>query len=252
MAARVVGIIQARMGSTRLPNKSMLDLAGAPLVGRIIERLLRTTLISELVLAIPDTQENEILADLAQEYGVRIYRGSEQNLLDRYYQSALAFNAEYIVRVPADNPLSQPEEVDKIIRHHIDSNSNGFTSNLAEIYNSGYPDGIGAEIFSMESLTEIWQGENDRNRLEHVHLNFFDYSIQSPVNAEKYPVDTISCPSEYARPDIILDVNSWDQYRFIRNIYTNLHVRNSNFGITEIIDFLSQQPINKKDNHEQG
>lgn len=237
------------MGSTRLPNKSMLDLAGAPLVGRIIERLQRATVLSEIVLAIPDSPENEVLSDLAQDFGAAVFKGSENNLLERYYQAARMANAEVIVRIPADNPLSEPEEVDKIVQHHLNSQNSGLTSNLAEIFNSGYPDGIGAEVFDMDTLEEIWRNERDPRKLEHIHLNFFDYSTQSTVNVEKYPVETLVCPPEYARPDLVLDVNSWDQYRFIRRIYSELYRDNPNFGIRQIIDWVDINSTRIKDSH---
>jgi spore coat polysaccharide biosynthesis protein SpsF len=249
MNSRVIAIVQARMGSTRLPNKSMLDLAGAPLVGRIIERLQRTSVLSEIVLAIPDSPENEVLSDLAQDFGASVFKGSEDNLLDRYYQAARKANADVIVRIPADNPLTEPEEVDKIVHHHLNSQIHGFTSNLAEIFNSGYPDGIGAEVFDMETLEELWRNERNPMKLEHVHLNFFDYGSQKPVNAEKFPVKTLVCPPEYARPDLILDVNSWDQYRFIRKIYSSLYRDNPNFGIRQIIDWVNVNSTNTRDSY---
>ena len=247
MSSRVIAIIQARMGSTRLPNKSMLDLAGAPLVGRIIERLQRTSVLSEIILAIPDSPENEVLSDLAQEFGATVFRGSEDNLLDRYYQAARKVKAEVVVRIPADNPLSEPEEVDKIVNYHLNSKNSGFTSNLAEIFNSGYPDGIGAEVFNMDTLEELWRNEQDPRKLEHVHLNFFDYSSQKPVNLEKFPVKTLVCPPEYARPDLVLDVNSWDQYRFIRKIYSSLYRDNPCFGIRQIINWVNTNSMNTRD-----
>lgn len=225
----------------------MLDLCGAPLVGRVLERVLRANNISELVLAIPDTPDNVILGDLAHEYGVTVFRGSENNLLDRYYQCALKLNADYIVRIPADNPLSEPEEIDKVIQHHIACNHQGFTSNLAEVFDSGYPDGIGAEVFSMQSLSEVWLTETDSRKLEHVHLNFFDYVTQTAANPAKYPVGTIICPSEFARPDIILDINGWPDYRHIRNIYKSLYKNNAKFGIKEIIDLLDELSTTETD-----
>ena len=247
MNSRVIGIIQARMGSTRLPNKSMLDLAGAPLVGRIIERLQRTSVLSEIVLAIPDSPENEILSDVARDFGASVFKGSEDNLLDRYYQAARNAKAEIIVRIPADNPLSEPEEINKIVNHHVDSQNSGFTSNLAEIFSSGYPDGIGAEVFNMDTLEELWRNERNPRKLEHVHLNFFDYSSQTPVNKEKFPVKTLICPAEYARPDLVLDINNWDQYRFIRRIYSSLYPDNPNFGIREIIDWVNTNTTYTRD-----
>src|ERR1700741_2078856 len=96
---RVVLIIQARMGSARLPGKSMMDLAGAPLVGRILERVKRCTRLDDIVLAVPDTEENRVLVGLGQSYGVNVFTGSENDLVERYYQAALWTNAGVIGRL---------------------------------------------------------------------------------------------------------------------------------------------------------
>ena len=88
MNPKVVLIIQARMGSTRLPGKSLMDLVGQPLVGRILERVKRCKLMNEIVLAVPDTIKDNPLADLSELYGVSLFRGSENNILDRCYQAA--------------------------------------------------------------------------------------------------------------------------------------------------------------------
>ena len=116
---RVILILQARMGSSRLPGKSMMDLAGEPLVGRILERVKRCTRLDDIVLAIPDTEQDEPLQTLADRYGVKVFAGSENDLVDRYYQAALVNETDVIVRIPADNTTPQPEEIDRIIDHHL-------------------------------------------------------------------------------------------------------------------------------------
>src|SRR5437762_12967221 len=90
---RVVLIIQARMGSTRLPGKSLMDLAGAPLVGRILERVKRCRRLDEIVLAVPEGPADRALAQLGREYGVTVFAGSERDLLERYYRAAVAARA---------------------------------------------------------------------------------------------------------------------------------------------------------------
>src|ERR1700731_1160849 len=90
---RVVLIIQARMGSARLPGKSMMDLAGAPLVGRILERVKRCRRLDGIVLAIPDTPTDRVLRKLGEDYGVAVFAGSENDLVERYYQAAVAHRA---------------------------------------------------------------------------------------------------------------------------------------------------------------
>lgn len=232
---RVVLIIQARMGSMRLPGKSMMDLAGAPLVGRILERVKRCHRLDEIVLAIPDTLENRDLLQLGKDYGVTVFAGSENDLLDRYYQAALLTGAEIVGRLPADNATPEPSEIDRIVDHHLSLGRPGFSSNLAVIDGSGYPDGIGAEIFDFSLLAEARLRKPDVRQREHVHLNFFDYTEQRPVDSTWCPVSTVICPSEFRRPDLVLDVNTAEQYEFMRQLYAYLYPKNSYFHITDTI-----------------
>jgi spore coat polysaccharide biosynthesis protein SpsF len=235
MSNKVAAIVQARMGSTRLPGKSLMLLAGTPLVGRVIERISSSTKIDKLILAIPDTIENDPLEALGKSYGVQIFRGSEFDLVDRYYNAAKNLSCKYVVRIPADNPVPQGSEIDRIIDHHLSLNRPGFSSNLAEIYGSRYPDGIGAEIFDFELLEEISADFSDSKKREHVHLNFFDYATQKAVDENWCPISTVHCPSDFARPDIILDVNTQIQFEYMANLYKELYPSNPNFDIKDII-----------------
>ena len=235
MSNKVAAIVQARMGSTRLPGKSLMLLAGTPLVGRVIERISSATKIDKLILAIPDNIENDPLETLGKSYGVQIFRGSEIDLVDRYYNAAKNVSCKYVVRIPADNPTPQSSEIDRIIDHHLSLNRPGFSSNLAEIYGSKYPDGIGAEIFDFELLEEISADFSDSKKREHVHLNFFDYATQKAVDETWCPISTVQCPSDFARPDIILDVNTQIQFEYMADLYKELYHSNPNFDIKDII-----------------
>ncbi|MFL6601405.1 MAG: cytidylyltransferase domain-containing protein [Steroidobacteraceae bacterium] len=235
MTKRVVLIIQARMGSSRLPGKSMMDLAGAPLVGRILERVKRCQRLDEIVLAIPDTATDRVLADVGAQYGVTVFAGSENDLVERYYEAALASRADIVGRLPADNATPEPAEIDRIVGHHLSIGRRGFSSNLSVIEDSGYPDGIGAEMFDFSLLAEARARNFDPRQREHVHLNFFDYAAKRPVDASWCPISTIACPAEFRRPDLVLDVNTQQQYEFMRQLYEYLYPRNPNFHITDII-----------------
>ena len=235
MTARVVLIIQARMGSTRLPGKSLMDLAGAPLVGRILERVQRCRRVDEIVLAIPDTAANQPLGQLGRDHGVTVFAGSENDLLERYYQAAVAARADLVVRLPADNATPEPEEIDRIIDHHLTLGRAGFSSNLSVIDDSGYPDGIGAEIFDFSLLAEARERHPDARRREHVHLNFFDYSTQQPADERWCPISTVPCPAAFRRPDLVLDVNTQEQYEFMRQLYQDLYPSTPQFHITDTI-----------------
>jgi spore coat polysaccharide biosynthesis protein SpsF len=235
MSNKVAAIVQARMGSTRLPGKSLMLLAGTPLVGRVLERIKPAKKIDKLILAIPDSSENDPLESLAKSYGVSVFRGSELDLVDRYYNAAKYFSSKYVVRIPADNPVPQGSEIDRIIDHHLSLNRPGFSSNLAQVYESKYPDGIGAEIFDFELLEEAFEDFSDSSKREHVHLNFFNYSTQKAIDEKWCPISTIPCPSDFARPDIILDVNTQAQFEYMANLYKDLYPSNPNFDIKDII-----------------
>lgn len=225
------------MGSTRLPGKSMMDLAGAPLVGRILERVKRCIRLDGIILAIPKTAENLPLKQLADDYGVNAFLGSEYDLLERYYWAAVYEKADYVVRLPADNPTPEPQEIDRIIDHHLSLFRPGFSSNLACINNNQYPDGIGAEIFDFKLLADARSKSPSLFLREHVHLNFFDYSTGIAVDETWCPVSTVMCPQEFRRPDLILDVNTIEQYEFMRKLYEHIYPKNNNFHITDIIDW---------------
>jgi spore coat polysaccharide biosynthesis protein SpsF len=234
---KIVLIIQARMGSSRLPGKSMMDLAGAPLVGRILERVKRCKRLDQIVLAIPDTKEDLVLMDLGRQYQIDVYAGSENDLVERYYQAALWSAADVIGRLPADNATPEPAEIDRIIDYHLSLGQRGFSSNLSVINDSGYPDGIGAEIFDFSLLADARKKGGDTNQREHVHLNFYNYALSTAVDEKWCPVNTIECPLEFRRPDLILDVNTMTQYQFMAELYSYLYPRNPNFHITDIIQW---------------
>jgi spore coat polysaccharide biosynthesis protein SpsF len=241
MKKRVVLIIQARMGSSRLPGKSMMNLAGVPLVGRILERVKRCSRLDGIVLAIPDTKKDSVLKSLGEQYGVKVFAGSENDLVERYYQAALWSKADIVGRLPADNVTPEPSEIDRIVEHHLSLGRRGFSSNLSVIDNSEYPDGIGAEIFDFSLLAEARKRHADPRQREHVHLNFYDYVNKKPVDSNWCPISTIKCPAEFRRPDLVLDVNTLEQYKFMLQLYTDLYPGNPEFHITDIIRWYDEK-----------
>jgi spore coat polysaccharide biosynthesis protein SpsF len=238
---KVVLILQARMGSTRLPGKSMMDLAGAPLVGRILERVKRCKKINQIILAVPDTLENMQLLSLGESYGVTVFAGSENDLVERYFRAALAARADIIVRLPADNATPQWDQIDRIVDHHLSLGRPGFSSNICDFWGSGYPDGIGAEVFDFCLLEDIANQRLSSYNREHVHTNFFNYDLGEPVKSDWCPVSTVKCPDDIKRPDLVLDVNTQEQYVFIKSLYESLYPKNPNFEITDIINWYENE-----------
>ena len=237
---KVVLIIQARMSSTRLPGKSMMPLADKPLVYRMVERLKNCKKIDEIVIATSDQPEDQVLVDLAKVLEVSYFQGNLLDVRDRYLKAAEQFQADFIIRIPADNPMPDSNEIDKLIEFHLENNQDGFSSNLAQVNNSGYLDGIGAEIFSTRLLKESIARSSSEIAKEHIHRNFFDYSTQTPVDSSWCPIASPKAPAELRRPDIILDVNTMDDYTKIKRIYDNLYPQNPNFTTVDVINFLDK------------
>ncbi len=238
--AKVVLIIQARMSSTRLPGKSMMPLADKPLVYRMVERLKNCKKIDEIVIATSDQPEDQVLVELSKELQVSYFQGNLLDVRDRYLKAAEKFQANFIIRIPADNPMPDSNEIDKLIEFHLEHNPEGFSSNLAQVNNSGYLDGIGAEIFSTKLLQESLARSSSETVKEHVHRNFFDYSTQTPVDSSWCPIASPKAPAELRRPDIILDVNTMDDYTKIKRIYDHLYPQNPNFSTVDVINFIDK------------
>ena len=236
--SKVVLIIQARMSSTRLPGKSMMPLADKPLVYRMVERLKKCKKIDEIVIATSDQPEDQVLVELAKDLDVSFFQGSLLDVRDRYLKAAEKFKADFIMRIPADNPMPDANEIDKLVEFHLEQNPAGFSSNLAQVNNSGYLDGIGAEIFSTKLLQESVARSSSETLKEHVHRNFFDYSTQLPVDPSWCPVASPKAPQHLQRPDIVLDVNTMDDYLKIKVIYDFLYSQNSDFSTTDVIKFI--------------
>ena len=216
---KVVAIIQARLNSTRLPGKTLVNFGGKTLIEHVYSGVSKASLLSEAVVAIPNNEKNRELSEFLKEKGIKYYLGSESDVLDRYSRVANQCSADFVVRIPADNPLPHGEEIDRLITYHLEMNQDGFSSNLSEVYSSRYPDGIGAEIFSRDALNMINLMERTEEQREHVHLNFFDYLTQSEQLPALFTVGSPKCPEDFARPDIVLDINTAQDLQYFIEMF---------------------------------
>lgn len=238
--AKVVLIIQARMGSIRLPGKSMMDLSGKPLIGHILERVKRVTKVDQIVLATSTNVNNDSIENLAAEYEIECFRGSEDDLLKRYFDAALKYNASTVLRLPADNVCPEPFAYDSLIEYHIKS-KNDFSSNICGFLGEKWPDGIGVEAIKFEALKHAHEHNHLPDQREHVALNFYDYINDCVPPGSIYKVGTIPCPDEIARPDICLDVNTMEDFVLMRSLYQSLYPINPEFSIREIIKWFDKR-----------
>jgi len=238
-------IIQARTSSTRFPYKVLSNLNGAPLITRIIERVKKVKKISSIIIATTKKMKDDILVEIAKLNNVGVFRGSENDLVDRYYQIIKGTNAKNILRLPADNPIPDPNEYDRIIKYHLNSN-NDFSSNICDFMGNGYPDGIGVEIFTTNSLKKIWKYEKRKKFREHIALNFYDYKKKRKNKKFNFKIGTIKCQKKMSRPELILDVNYYKDYVFISQIYDYFLPKRKNFTTTDVIKWYDNKYYRKE------
>jgi spore coat polysaccharide biosynthesis protein SpsF (cytidylyltransferase family) len=161
---KIVAITQARTGSTRLPKKVLLKVQDMSFLEIHLKRASSAKLVDEVIVATTVKDDDSVIADLASSLGYRVSRGPEDDVLERYYNAALAANAEVIVRITSDCPLIDPEIIDTIVEEHL-KYSKDFTSN---IITRTYPDGMDVEVFSMDALTKAWNEAKEMADREHV------------------------------------------------------------------------------------
>ena len=211
---KIIGIIQARMGSTRLPGKMTMDLCGYPLLHWVIERIKRSTTLDGIVLATSKNSRDKVLVDIAKKHGVYAFQGSEQNVLNRFVEAAKCYDATIIVRICADNPLVAHEEIDRLVKFYL-AKMPDYSFNHIPKFDNEYPDGLGSEIFSTQLLEMIEvKAENDRHR-EHVTSYIWNH-------ISRFDIKTFKCPQPYNIPEMKLDVDTDADLAQLRKLCSRL------------------------------
>ena len=233
------------MGSSRFPGKAICDLNGATLLERIFQRVKKVKKIGKVILATTKKKEDDILVTIAKLYKVDIFRGSETDLVDRYYQAVKGKKIKHILRLPGDNPIPDPKEYDRLINYHLRQN-NDFSSNICNFMGNGYPDGIGVEIFTIKSLKRIWKNEKRKKFREHIALNFYDYQKDKKNLKFNFKVGTINCPSKISRPKLVFDVNSYKDYLFVKQIYEYFWPQKKNFTARDVVQLCDKNILERR------
>jgi len=215
---KTIAIVQARLGSTRLPFKMMLSLHGKPIIEWAIRRIQRSKLLNDIIVAIPETEDNDLLGKFIQELGVKVYRGSEGNVLERFYKSVENEGAIQIVRVRADNPLIDGNEIDSLITFFEKTACDYSYNHIPK--NNSYPDGLGAEIISFNTLKHLYKVVETQHHKEHClpyfteNSNMFDIKTFDPLDEKlhhpgmRFDVDTFDDYQALCMKDFDMDISS--------------------------------------------
>ncbi len=204
MSENIVAIVQARMGASRLPGKMMLQLHGAPIIEWVFHRVAQAREIDKVVFALPDSSQDDVLASCLEQKGAVIERGSEGDVLARFWQAASAHHATHIVRVCADNPLIAPEEIDNLVRFYRDAGCDYAYNHVPK--GNRYPDGLGAEMVSVDVLSQLHRAAHVAEHREHV----FNYLW---AHADEFTIATFDPPNPaIAHPELKLDCDELQDY----------------------------------------
>jgi len=233
-------ILQARMGSTRLPGKVLKDLIGKPMLSRIIERLKMCKTGDEIIVATSNLPQDAVVVDFANKEGVRGFIGQcdESDLLTRYLQAAQKYNIDVILRVTADCPLLDYQILDNLILQFF----NRKVDYISNCFVHTYPHGVDAEVFSTESLIKSSALSDDLKEREHV-------VIPMRNNLKMFKSFNIEAEGKLKRPDIRITVDYPEDFQLVEEIYKALYrPEKPYFSTLEVIEFLDSHPEIKKIN----
>lgn len=228
---KVVCIVQARMGSTRLPGKVLMDLAGAPVIARCLARLGRARRLDQVAVATTILAADQALVNWCAGAGVACLRGDPEDLLDRYYQAARELEADVVVRCTSDCPIADPDLVDRAVGEFLAADPPvDYASTRLPVYR--FPRGLDTEVMSMAALERAWRADANPAWREHVTPYMY-------FNPDQFAILGVPC-TEGDFSQYRLTVDTPEDLTLMRLIYE--HFGHDRFTWREAVDLLAARP----------
>jgi len=224
---KVVAIVQARLNSVRLPGKVMKQICGVPMIGLLLKRLSLAKKIDQIVVATSNHESNKELVEYIQKEKYQVFIGSDINVLERYYNAAIKYKTDVVVRVTADNPLTDPELADYLVEifHKSDKDFVSFGSP------PNYPLGLTVEVINFSALKKCYElVESDFDK-EHV-TSYLKHS-------GKFSILNLKCDEDYSNQRLTVDEE--DDFQVIKSVFEYFQP-NINFGWPKILELLKKKP----------
>ena len=226
---KIGAIIQVRTGSTRFKDKVFAELEEKPLLWHVIDRIKKSKHLQEVIIATTTNEGDNAIEDFAEEYNIKLLRGSEDNVLDRFYQAAKKFEIDVIIRVTADDPFKDPKVIDKAIDIFLKEGYD-YVSNTVK---PTYPEGIDIEVFSFSALEKAWKEADKISEKEHVTpyiwknpnlFKSFNFEYKEDLSNLRWTID-------YK-----------EDYQFAKEIYERLYKEGEIFYMEDILELLEREP----------
>ena len=255
MLPRVVAIIQGRMASSRLPGKVLLDIAGQPMLARVYARTARATTVASSMVATTTDASDDPVAAFCGRHGIVCARGSQYDVLDRYYQAALMSQADVVVRITADCPAIDPALIDDVVRVLLDGaaaprqdGSLDFVANrLPPPYPRSFPIGLDVEVCTFGALERAWREGHDAQHREHV----MPYMYEGVTLAAVSPTLSLGTSSRGFHIGLCNTVPNHGSYRwtvdtpedmaFMRAVYTRFN-GHDDFSWNDVLELVEREP----------
>ena len=223
----IIAIIQARMGSIRLPGKVMKMIKGKPVIHYLIERLNYSKTIDKKIIATSNSEVDDPIAQFCLNNKISFFRGSEDDVLDRFYQTAKHFNGDIIVRLTGDCPLIDPEIVDYVVNKFLNEDYDHLS------LGSSYPEGLDVEVFKFSALEDAWN--NAKLKIEREHVTVYLWS-----NPDKFINEIIENSKDLSKYRVTIDEP--EDFEVVKWIINNLYKEKDIFHMKEIIEYLDSHP----------
>jgi spore coat polysaccharide biosynthesis protein SpsF len=222
-------IIQARTGSSRLPAKVLANILGKPLLVHVINRVKASKLVESVVIATTTNEADRVICKIAEENAVACFMGSEEDVLDRYYQAATKSSSDPIVRITADCPLIDPCIIDVVVRCYI----KGDCDYAANTLKPTYPDGLDVEVFGYEALERAWKEARWASEREHVTAYIRN-------NGERFRLVNVENSADLSHFRWTVDEEK--DLKFVREVYKRLYKEGQIFYMGDILELLRKYP----------
>ena len=234
-------IIQARMGSSRLPGKVLMKLNGVSVLQCLINQLDYSKSLNRKIIATSTNEEDNVIFESAKTIGVDSFRGNDLDVLDRYYQCAKYFSVQHVVRITADCPLIDPQIVDKTIEFYKNNNFD-YVNNF---YKKTFPSGTEVEVFSFSTLEKVWKNAKKPSEREHVTSYIY-------TNPEQFSIGFIEYHEDLS--NLHWTVDRTEDLNFVRALYSKIHKQP--ILLEDILNVIKDEPlileINKNTNPKEG
>lgn len=222
-------IIQARRGSTRLPGKVLKPLLGKPMLSRELERVKRAKKADAIIVATTDKPEDDAVAKIAAEAGVKVFRGDENDVLDRYYRAAKEVGADVVVRITGDCPLHDPSVIDEVVTHFEKTDVD------YALAPTNYPEGLDTEVFRFSALETAWKEAQLPSEREHVTPFIRNHP-------ERFTIDAPWRSEEVNGTGMHWSVDTEPDFTFVAEVYKHLYHQNPAFGMNDVLALLAEHP----------